>query len=1364
MAHKSSFFAQRLTAGAALLLAASAAIANAQALPRLAGQIDSSAVVSLPNSVHPWARAEFDRGPVPGGNTGRLLLVLGRSDEQEQALKTLMAAQQDPTSPSYHKWLTPEEYGKRFGAADSDIQAIRGYLSSRGMNVGRVSSNRLSIEVTATADQIRSTFGTEIHAYAIQGKTFYANNASPRIPAALASVVRGFSSLNNFRAETAAPVRQGTLDRATHTVKPLYTTAGGTVFGVTPGDLANIYDVPSASTGVGAGGRNVTIGVVGDSDINVSYINNYRSVFGLSPAPITVVVDGNDPGITGDAYIAYKQLELLSAVAPNASLYYYTSATTDYDTGLNFALGRAVEDNQIQVLVVGYQACESTVGKQTGETLLINQIYEQAAAQGITVVAAAGNSGPAGCEVPGTAAKATTGFAVNQYASSPFVTAVGGTDFYYAVTPLTYWGAANSGTYTSALGYIPEQAWNDSTNQANPSVLLAGGGGVSTIGLDGTATPEPIPSYQSSNTKAAAISKTARILPDVAFFAGSGANDTLGYNSTAYLFCMQSTDCTGNTPQFTYSGGTEASAAVFAGAVALTVANKNAGTRYGLGNVNPALYSLLTGTNVLHHDITIGSTAVDCSGGNNCGKGAVMTGYTAGSGYDAATGLGSFDITSFVNNYAAPNTTPSNVTLTVLDPATNLAPVCKSVVNGVTQTISNCAPHSTSLEFIVKATSASGGNTVPTGEVAIFNTSPLASQQATESLTLSNGTATESSYNQLPGGTYKLYAHYAGDTVKGGTYAPSTSAPYQITIQPEPCFIQIYKNNIAGGGTIPYGSPVIITAEAYSTTNPNNVALDSGSLSVFDTYNGVRRQITAIPLNSQGAATFSSNLLSYGAHSIALAYNGDAGFGACQTAAYGVTVSKAATTTTINAAETDTGAGTASIGITAVVQSATLPSNATSPTGTVTFNTKTPKVVTLVPGFDPSGNAIATASTTVGQADVPTTGTINATYTPASTEVNYTASTSAAVPFSSTTATTTNSPTTTTFTITDSYGLSGSYPALDSLTLKLHVQASSPQSSFFIVYANGIQLTPPVSKFNGFSSGGLAIDKNGDATFVMPQLNGYLNLPSGQVQINVVYDGWASGDLSQESDPSSASQTITIMDDRTSADFSLQSDLTVNQQNPLIAPTTQAAFNLRLTSIYNFQSAYSTTPINLSCSVIGYTSPTGVHSTPSGLACGFNNALSTTTASVTFAASSATPGFITLPLYVGAASGYSVAANTPPALPGSPWWFATGGTTLACLFLLGLPGRRRNWQSMLGAVALMVVGIGMTGCGATTGSGKTYPFTTTNAGGTSGTGSNGTTGTAVPAGTYTVLVTASSTTNQALSHTLPVQVVVGAYN
>ena len=268
------------------------------------------------------------------------------------------------------------------------------------------------------------------------------------------------------------------------------------------------------------------------------------------------------------------------------------------------------------------------------------------------------------------------------------------------------------------------------------------------------------------------------------------------------------------------------------------------------------------------------------------------------------------------------------------------------------------------------------------------------------------------------------------------------------------------------------------------------------------------------------------------------------------------------------------------------------------------------------------------------------------------------------------------------------------------------------------------------------------------------------------MQLTVVYDGWVDvGGGNDESDPSSANATIVINDDRTSADFALLSDTTVNQQAPLAGSTTQATYNLRVTSIYNFQSAYNATNIALGCSVVSYTNTSGVTSTPSGLACGFDSALSTTTKGVNFKTNSVPingnpSGFINQPLYVGPATGYGIASNGSAPAPAARWWVTGGGTALACIFLLGLPGRRRHWQSLLGAFAVAILGFSMTGCGVTVASGSQHDYYSGLTGSGTGGGSLAPNGN-VPAGTYTVLVTATTTTNTTLTHTLPVQVIVG---
>jgi hypothetical protein len=1368
MVRNSSLFAQVLAAlsfvSAGLFSFGYTATAHAQATPRITGPVENSALVSLPGEVHPWARTQFDRGAAPANLSGRMLLVLKRSPQQQAALQTLLAAQQDPHSPNYHKWLTPEEFGKRFGVADSDLQTVAGYLSAQGMNVGRVYGNHMAIEVSATAAQIKSTFQTEIHTYSVGGKTFYANNSNPKIPSALHNVVSGFAALNNFRAHGGSGAGiQATYDAATHIVKPLYTpTPTSTTYGVSPADLAANYNIPAA-TAQGLGGKNVNIGIVGDSDINVTYVNNYRTIFGLGANPPIVVVDGNDPGVNADAYIAYKQLELVSAVAPNANIYYYTSATTDYDTGIDFALSRAIADNRVQVLVIGFQACETAIG--IGGMDLVNIATEEAAAQGMTIIAASGNTGSAGCEVPGTAGKATSGFAVNGYASSPYVTAVGGTDFYYGTgAPAShYWSTGNSSYKSIQNTPIPEQVWNDSyapggtgtTNSvAGTSVELASGGGPSTAGLDGVSTPEPIPSYQVG--KINGISSTSRVVPDVSFFAGSGANDTEGYNNTAYLFCMQPSDCqTSGTAQFTYSGGTEASSAVFAGAVALAVNKLNGSTAYGLGNINPSLYSLI-GSKIISHDVTRGTNELSCTAGN-C-TGGHMTGYAAGTGYDAATGFGSLDIGSFVTNYATAGATLSSVALTIIDPSTGKAPVC--IVAGVTTP--NCTTHSTLLKFTATAKPASGTGAAPTGDVGIFTSSPLQADTAIEALTLSGGTANNMT-NVLPGGTYNIYARYAGDS----TYASSIGAatPATLTVKPEACQMVVYGHNINIGSStnIPYGSPVSITVEPYSSATTNNVGIPSGAINVTD--NGSTTAFTTLPINSEGSATFSSNLLSQGSHSIVLTYPGDASFTSCSSGPYLANITKAGSKTTIAPFAPDTTQG--NITLTAVVQSSTLPSNGTAPSGSITFGTKTPQTVTLVKGFDPSGNAMASASLTITKNDVPANGQISATYAG---DANYTGSTSS-VNVNSSSAFFGSEPTTTSISISDTNGITNcttncTFPARDSLTVNIHVNAPNDPSGCvnFIIFGCAVEPTVSVLANGIVLTNSLTVDSNGNATFTVPQQNGYLALPSGQVQFNVIYSGYTFSVIFigiEQVAGSSAVQTVNITDDRTSADFSLQSDTTVNQSAPLKSPVVQATYNLRLTSLYNFNSAYSATAITLSCKVVGY-SLAGVrypvpNTTPNtnGLTCGFGSpSAPTATTTATIGAS----GYATRTLVVGAASGFGIASNTAPVQPGTRWWVATGGTTLACIFLLGLPARRRKWQSLLGVCVLAIVGFGMTGCGATVAPGPQQSYYNNLNGGSAG---SQLTGTAVTAGTYTVLVTATTTTNSTLAHTLPVQVLVG---
>src|SRR5882724_1587131 len=158
--------------------------------------VDDAVRTSLPGNVHPLARAEFDRGEAPPDlPLKRMLLVLKRSPEQETALRALIDDQQDKNSPSYHQWLTPEEFGARFGPADSDVTAVINWLTASGFEVTQVSKGRTVIEFSGTAGLVKQAFGTAIHRFAVKGEEHWANVSDPYIPTALAPIVAGLDSL-----------------------------------------------------------------------------------------------------------------------------------------------------------------------------------------------------------------------------------------------------------------------------------------------------------------------------------------------------------------------------------------------------------------------------------------------------------------------------------------------------------------------------------------------------------------------------------------------------------------------------------------------------------------------------------------------------------------------------------------------------------------------------------------------------------------------------------------------------------------------------------------------------------------------------------------------------------------------------------------------------------------------------------------------------------------------------------------------------------------------------------------------------------------------------------------------------------------
>src|SRR5579863_2485646 len=381
--------------GHLLLLIAIAVPAWAQVPSRLVTTpIDESKLITLRGNVHPLAQARYDLGAVSESlPTGRLLLLLNRPNEQESALDQYLHDVHTSGSATYHQWVTPQQFGARFGPADADIQAVSAWLSAKGFQVTRVSKGKMLIEFSGDVGQVNEAFHTQIHRYEVNGELHYANANDPQIPEALAGIVRGISPLHDFRAKPAIRVvGRAHIDPETKKIIPEFDLTGpnGTFYGVGPEDFATQYDLtPLYTAGITGSGK--TIGIINDSNVDLSLDTAYRSLFGLSSNTAQVVVDGGDPGVNGDELEAYLDVEVAGSVAPGATVNLYIATFDTLDDPLILAAQRAIEDNQADVLSISFGNCETNLG--TSHNAILVSLWQQAAAQGQTVFVSAGYSG-----------------------------------------------------------------------------------------------------------------------------------------------------------------------------------------------------------------------------------------------------------------------------------------------------------------------------------------------------------------------------------------------------------------------------------------------------------------------------------------------------------------------------------------------------------------------------------------------------------------------------------------------------------------------------------------------------------------------------------------------------------------------------------------------------------------------------------------------------------------------------------------------------------------------------------------------------------------------------------------------------------
>jgi uncharacterized protein (TIGR03437 family) len=584
---------------------------------RITRPVDAGRTRTIAGPVRSQADPQFDQGAMdPASRIDDIVLIFKPSAGQQADLDRLLADQQNPSSPHFRQWLTPEQFGQRFGLSSGDHSKVVAWLTSQGLRVNQSGRARNWVSFSGTAGQVSQALHTSIHRFAVNGVTHFANTSEPSVPEALADIAGGFLGLDDFQPQSQARI-----------VGPAYN-SGNSHF-LVPEDYATIYDIaPLYKAGFDGTGQSIV--VVGESDVLLSDLRAFRTRYNL-PAndPKMMLYSTTDPGFNGAQVEGNLDLEWAAALAPNATIYYV------YGPSPFTAIVSAINQNLAPIITASYASCEVNVYAPA-----YRSIFQQGNAQGITILAASGDSGAAGiCDPQGVFPFATKGPAVDFPASVAEVTGVGGTQFVEGTG--TYWATSNDANFGSALSYIPEAAWNES----GPSGLGSTGGGTSLYNAQ--------PSWQNGP---GVPMDGARHVPDVSLT--SAGHD-------AY--------------EITYLGanvgvaGTSASAPSFAGILALLnqyQVSKGFQKQAGLGNINPQLYRLAQSAPTAFHDVTAGSNVVPCLQGSlGCTTGSF--GYQAVPGYDLATGLGSIDANNFVTQW---NTAIQAVTVVLSLGATKVGP------------------------------------------------------------------------------------------------------------------------------------------------------------------------------------------------------------------------------------------------------------------------------------------------------------------------------------------------------------------------------------------------------------------------------------------------------------------------------------------------------------------------------------------------------------------------------------------------------------------------------------------------------------------------------------------------------------------
>ena len=534
-------------------------------------------------------------------------------------LNALIAAQQDPKSPHYHRWLKHDEYERRFGPSAQDFNAVVRWLKSINFRITGGSRQEGMVRFSGTVAAVEKGLKAKMMTFG-DGSQF-ANTIEPQIPAAFGGLVGYIVGLQNLgKGEPAWNWSNWTLSGA----------PSGNTFA--PPDFYTFYDEnPLLNAGVDGSPANDCIAIFSKSDVFAdvlaAFTNSADTGFTLAPINLTddIGVEG-DPGVTSDGDVeAYLDIEWSHAVAPGDPIILYVSNPIAYtfEQNLMDAVGAAVNENKCGAISISYQTCQAA----SFWTGTMDPIFMKAVAHGQSVFVSAGDHGVDQCddEAPNP----------NELSTDPNVTSVGGTEF-----------VPNWDTNGNDVGFVSEYAWND-TDAANAGTNSATGGGASQVFTTK-------PTWQ---TGEGVPNDGVRDIPDVAMVA---SNVNPGLFVTEDNSCPDPPSCAEPPaddviPQ--QEGGTSLATPMWAGISRLI--QQRTGSR--LGSMNPRIYQMANqglAANGFRDVLTGNNTYIDCTVNPAPGASCMaddeftVTGYSAGPGFDLVTGWGTVDIDTFVKAYA----------------------------------------------------------------------------------------------------------------------------------------------------------------------------------------------------------------------------------------------------------------------------------------------------------------------------------------------------------------------------------------------------------------------------------------------------------------------------------------------------------------------------------------------------------------------------------------------------------------------------------------------------------------------------------------------------------------------------------------